>query len=834
MGIARYIRKVSMHGRALLHLRQVETLLKRDLVHIDLKLLRARSSGAAITDDTAATWRDVLVVIAAPLTELSLEMARLEAAVKRRESELLAMKRVVIAVMTCTIILAYVAIARVYMSTPNTIIANVSAGTIMFVVMVLFTLLGTWSVSLDEDFRKTRAQTIHSQLHNVLKVYRVHLSDRFIVRIMSSIVTGGDPIKDVVDTRDDVRAVLDKDDSCDGDGKTNITCETGGFDACNPATRNLLTVAGIGELIQKYCVPLLQDMADKLIEIKEEGVDRFDQAELWRCVNTGVDEVKATVESRFDHGSVLRDFDESALGKIMRTDIADIFKLDAAIMNDAFMKNTPPNGKKWSQVTLGDDAANSMSRAECFAACREAASGTCTGAYFQGKTGQCFVTDRTSDTLMLTGYKGVGQGTDSLMLMRPAPNQPSVAVQAKSQGKVAETLTFDSVRKRDGSGVAALMRVNSDAIIDRIVDVVRKYRFQVDVLANRATVDLELQAFYGTALYDGDTAIAAEVTAILERLRLRLKKERLKPYDNRFVHPDTVVSNIRTLSERESGDRRTQLDALRKCVVQYIKLFPVFESQWYARISGVVIIFGNIALSIGFLVGISVVYAQAVLKNITVGGMVQRILLTLCIYVITIMVVETLLKKLVSKNEHNNNKVEHNAEALSSAVARLVSQYETLSDAVATDKEGIRTKYAAVTFLADAKLVINKYENCNAITHDNVSMPMPVSEVLVYTIVGFVFVSIALTVWGYVAPIDRVSDIKILRSLISRIKRGDPGAVIEASSIITCAAPNPKVWDLFNWFGILTFSTITIWFVFASQSAAQDYKASLARKSDCV
>lgn len=855
-----------MHARALLQLRQIETILARDLVHVDLKQLRARSNGGKISEDTALVWKDVLVAVAMPLSELANEVARLEEFVESRKRALLAIKRVLGVTQAITVLVAFVALARVYASADNTetdglIRNNITAGIIVFIVMILFSMYGTWKVTLDEDYKKVWTQ-VNTPIYSAIRVYKTHLSDRFIVKLMAAIVAGLDPLAEVVELKagvvEDVQAATDQDACAPGAG-AKVECEIAGITVCDPGVRNRLSIAGMHMVIRDYCAPILVDMADKLIDLKDHGIDRYDRNALWDCVDVGVAGVKQIIEARYDDASPLANFSEASAIAVVRNEVVPLFKVGGAALNDTFLADKgkspgPATDPSWrrlvpSAATTGPDGeplvaaapeddedptayTRTVERPQCFAACRSATA--CTAAYYHQASGQCYLNE--SKGGVLPGYKGGpgagGVGSDSLMIVADG----GAVFSTTRDPKTTELLTYESTRGKDGAGVAALLRADAARIIARAVDLVRRYRFQLDILASRNTIDGELIKHYGAVQYE--STISAEVDLIMEALRVRVAAARKTPdsiSDARFMHPDRVVDRIRLLPDRDTSDMRRSLAALRTCILSYTKMFPAFESAWYKRVSSVFVLCGNIAMCVGFLVYLLVAYTKTMARpDATVPAMIQAVVVVFCIYAISISVVETLLNKAVSKDEHNASKIQQNGQILTAVSGRFVEQYAAVVKAIRGDRDGTRSRAAAATLLSDGKLLLEKYEQCNTVTHGQVSMPMPLAEIVMYALVALVFLGVTVIVVSKVSPADRVTNIRVLQSLGARIDRGDAGALIEASSIIECARPNMHIWNLFTWFGILVFATITVWFVLASQTVATDYRQSLLSKKDCT
>lgn len=827
---------MSIHGRSILHLRQLETILQRDLAHVDLRLLRAQSGGPVIPDDVAMTWRNVLAATAPTLIALSKEITASEQFVEQRKRTMLTIKRVILVIKCIIILVSYIALSRVY-SNPNEAIEmmirdNIFAGIVIVIVIVLLMLLGVWVATMNDSYMKLREQ-IDSPLHEGLRVFKTHLADRMIVRIMWHISSGTDPMsefnKKANEEAEDDEAEYEGTE-CDNQKTRLDNCEMAGIDPCSPEVRNQLNLAGVHVFIKKYCTPILQDMADVLGEIKDRGVDNYDQNALWKCVHSGVETVQHLVQTRFDTDSPLLNFDDSIAMSVVKTDVVGAFRLGAAVLEKAFsIGNGVAQGssgaissnqnpiKRWAKVPVPPG-----NRELCFAYCR--ASKTCTAAYYHAVTGTGFWTDKKSDVLAGVTFDGRGEGADTLMLIKA--RAPTLTVGGAKKTKI----TYDVVKGADGAGVAELMRADSKRVFDKMINIVKNYQYRLDVNSYKSVIDTELRNHYGTAAYDG--SIAAEVEKIMEHLRSQIKRERLDKNKTTYIQPDRLIARIRAMPEHEIESISRSLAHLQTCTAQYMKMFPQFIETWHSDVADIVTTSANMALTIAFLLYLMTIFNKTSFMGIfTVSQMIQNVVVVFCIYAIVLIVMETLLSKMVDRRNHNHARIDENGQTLRGASHGVLERFNALAKLDKGDE--LQATVAASTIIADSKRVVEKYAQCNAVTHGQVKMPAPLSECMLYTVVALIFIAMAVTTVKSVSFSDRVSNIRMLKTLLKRIDSGDAGALVEADNIIKCAQPNQEVWDLFRWFGIFTFVTLTVWFVVASQNVASDYRRSLLSKEDC-
>lgn len=814
---------MSIHERSVMYMRQLETLLKGDLAHIDLRSLRSQSTGT-ISEDTAMSWKNVLAVTAPTLVSLDKEIDAIEDFVKNRERALLRIKRVLLVIKAFILMISYIVLIRIY-SNPLSAVEmqmrnHVFAGTVIFLVIFMNMLLGVWSVTLDESFTSAKAQ-IQLPVHESLKAFKTHVSSRLVVKIMGHITSGKDPLEEFKNkVEEEINAVKDSVLDCPKEEKPKQTCETAGIDACSEDAKTLMTYASIHVFIRKYCSTILRDMADYLISVKEDGVMQYDQRALWSCVDNGVNSVQQLIQSQYDNSSEIMHMDQTIALEVVRSQVVMAFKINTSIVENLVLTNSATSPiADWTPVP-----GVPRDRQEAFSLCR--ANKACTAAYYHSDTNKCYFTTRAEDNLPGISFDEKGVGTDSMLVM--LDKNPSLVL----GGSANSVVTTNSARGSAGEGISKMMRIDSTRIVDKLMSIVKKYRFQIDILSFRANIESDLRSFYGTDIYDPN--ISAEVNIILEFLKQQVKSEQTIKANVTYLQPDRVIEKVRAMPENEIETNRINFEKLNSCTVSYVTMFPQVGSKWHEKVASIVTMSGNIALTIGFMLYIMIVYSKTKhLRIFKLGQMIQRCMFVFCIYSIVLVVIETMLSKMVNKREHNQHRIEENGEMLRRATGEFGVQFLALVEATRQKNDPLNASIAASTLIAHGKLVVTKYEQCNTVKSGAIRMPAPLSECLLYTVVAAIFITLAVIIINSVSFGERVSNIRMLKALSRRIDKGDASALVEAHNIIGCAKPNPEVWDLFKWFGIVSLATLTGWFIVSSQNVASDYAVSLRLKDDC-
>jgi hypothetical protein len=222
-------------------------------------------------------------------------------------------------------------------------------------------------------------------------------------------------------------------------------------------------------------------------------------------------------------------------------------------------------------------------------------------------------------------------------------------------------------------------------------------------------------------------------------------------------------------------------------------------------------------------------------------GMIQRIVFGLCVFVVSIVVVEAVSAKAVARLAHNQNTSDDNGEMLVAATIRGAEQFDRLCVDLgilpAASGGGIHRPdldASAAALLGDFKTLLAKYDACNSITSGRLLSPPPYAELVIYGLVGATFLVLAAVVVYRISPSDRVESIRSLNGLRTRVVRGDVSAVQEAMHALECSRPPTEVWSIFAWFAIVLLVAVTAWFTMASTLTQDDYENSLALQEDCV
>lgn len=898
----------SMYGRALSMLRQVVTTLDDQLVSVDLYALRrdtignltsTQLTGAAaamappMASSTADTWRDVLAAVSPPLVEFARELQRLQEYTDRQSRSVLSMQRVIWALEGMTAMMAYVTLSSLLTRSQYEKDVGgtaVSVGTIVAVTLLMLGVFGAWNASVNEMYRKVKFQA-SSPIKAVLTTYAKSLSGKMIVIAMAAVVTGRDVRDELSSFQSSSQtfnsAWASRTASCGKKRKQATSlgpnnCAMAGIDPCD--TSSQFTLASMAGVIQKYCAYLLVDIADALIDLKENGVDRYDEAALWRAVYVGVEAVRKLVLVEYDAGGPDAEavITTAAARRAVETEIAPILCLHAVELRDmiapveSVILNAPGDDAhgtiKVGAETFGGGlrllngdgrgGASPMTQAQCSRSCM-ASPMTCGFSYYDVKNEMCYVA--TDPRSVSAGFQLVSEapadkkptisGVATITARQPSGTARQPSGTGAGAGTPANTfvalagstdpaaLYAYAIAQR--GAVAATVANQSTDLAERIAAVLKRYRYRVDLAATRAFLDAKLSAFYGATLYGagdgGPGSVSAAVDGVLARVA-RLVAERRRLRQPRNIDADRLIRKVAELSADDADELMQALTDASDAAKGHRDLYPPYAEAAPQTIATIVSVLGGLVFLSCYAVFVVIVWDMyANHGSIKLEALIQRLIAGTCVFVIVTVVTETMTYKHAYRLQHNKQVSLDNGGTLVTSASNTVSQVERLIALINKPSPGTSAARLAQEQHGASSAALNgcvqmmqAYDACNSITSGQAAMPVPVAEIVLYGIVAAVFVGIAAFVVYRVAPVEKVGNIRSLTRLRHRLERGDHGAFVEAQQVVECSKPPVHVWAMFTWFAVLLFAALTGWFGLASQDVVADYRASLDVQRDCV
>ncbi len=727
---------MSMFGKALALLQQTETVLREQLNDVDLHQLRAdtvAARGGALSPSAVERWKEVLLAVSPTMYDLGREMLRVHSYMDSRRKSLLMMQRIVWTVEAMVVMLSVISIGATLQGAGKREAAGkaVSAGMIVGLALFMFATLGSWSASMNEMYRKIRFQQ-NSPLHSVLLRFSDRLSAKFIVVFVAAIVTGRDVRRDValyISDSKQSEAHAKAWANCKGARKPadDAGCVYAGLTACSLAST--YTVSELDRYIAGYCTPMLVDIADALIDLSDNGTDRYLRGELWASVDTGVEAVRHLVMTQYDDEF---DGDEPSYSAdvveaIVHGELVPALMLAGVQLSRTFDVHGAVDAASLSSVGLaaaagdpadaskfgggdGSSVTGPADEALCFRSCM--ASPGCRVAYFRnpaqtGEHGVCYVGSsyRAVGPASPFRYRGVGDGAASLYISRGGPadvltvcsesaahGPPVELFESGAPGVNGECASGSPLALYSAPAVAAAL---SSTMLDQatylaglVMAVLRRHRFRLRLADVRPQIDAELELHYGADAYR--RSVSSAVDAVLKRAEDLALHERRQP--RAVVDADRLLAKLRAMPAQEAGQLQTTLQDMRAAAVQHRDLFPAYRNASTKRVSTVVLVLGGLTLVDAYVVYLCVLYGMYMHTRgaggrgaagagghvISFSTMAQRAVVALCVLIITLFVMEVMATKIVSKSAHNMDMVDGNGDELVASAVRVVDVLDQL------------------------------------------------------------------------------------------------------------------------------------------------------------
>ena len=870
------------YAHSLSLLRQTSVILSEQMTSIDLYALRRDTIGgvsdvsSSMLDSTVSaysssipltqvsqTWTTLLASVAVPLVKFGQEMTRVQADINSQLDSIRNVLRFTW-IMETLVILGLLFALTVILNEVNlrfdTGNAIASAGIIIVMMFAIVAGFRIWASALNDQYAEMNRQ-LKTSLAITLTNYVNALPATQVVVVMYGIVSGS---------------------SANSDGQNMVTMPT--------------------FIQEKVKISTLLTIADALIDLKELGVDRFDRAPLWANVKSGVDAVRSLCMVAFDDTDPARDITREAIATAIQNEIVPILcipgvELPRGVYGPTTTTYTPQTANNSSgQITpasingmtllnlpsltnfSGSAFTNSnMSLSECARAIIYSGSEYAFG-YYDNSNAQCFACSNVSafNNSFTSNAANMAATSNQVIVSRPSDLNGSNAatsssVSGSSSGSSSLHATSSSVSgSSSGSSsassqydastlylaslstpwaMAATILDQSGHLQDRLLVVLKRYKYAIDLDANRSLIDRGLEAFYGVGNYKSG-GISNAIDTVLSDLKTAAIKFRANGNNSASIYVDTdrMMEKISLLSNDSTTALSNTLQSLQDATASYVNLYAPFLSSFPQKLANIIALFGGGALLVAYGAYVTLVRMQYVNDKINNDSMIQRTIVSTCLLIVSLFATETMLTQSALKSQHNMNAMSDNSMMLIGATVRINDEFADLlasiknwngngkgnpaANVIPSAYNAPRAK--AVAFLADCKGVVEKFEACNTITAQQSDLPLPLTEILMYAIVGGGVLVFAAVCLNSIQPSDRIQTIGTINRLISRIADGDSGAIQEAKTIVECARPPVDVEKMLSWLGILVFAWLTVWFAFQSILALNRYKSNLDANGNCA
>jgi hypothetical protein len=762
----------------------------------------------------------------------------------------------------------------------------VSVGLMVGATALVMGILGGWVLSIAEEYRKVRSAE-ESPVSGALHRYAATLSGSFIVMYAASSASGRDLQKDLHDYVARTKSLRNRWGRCAKPGDLPAPCDTGGLDACSPPKDVL-------EVLQAYCAPQLARLAGSMLEFQRSGGTRsLERNLLWKSIDYGVSRVRllATADQE------MRLLTQESLRDLVLAELVPPLQLRGAELAGTFV---PLQGSMATATSLGmarssigsSGGSGGDPAASCFGACL--GNPDVKLAYFDG--GSTCYTSSTVDALRGFVYAGPGAaaaaaaGAPRMMVARPvdgelesgsatgvcglrsaatsrqliqssasspplplpegvadysgafsfAPGERA-ADSAASSARLAKPGDLVCVSETQAQlyeaaarqgGVATAMLRTATPIAQQLVRVIRRYpRGSISLDRVRVMIDAHLSGFYGEALYDQSVSSAVDV--VMRRVR-ELDADARQP--QKWVDPDVLLGKVSAMDPTTLYDTRQALGDMADAADAHVRTFPAYRSGLTGRLCSLVLLFSGVIMLVLFAVYLTVQVQQTTLKKaFGVPGMLQRLLVALCGLIVALFCIETVSKKIGSDVSHDQSRIDFNGVQLATGCRKLSDAFGRLVKSVGSS-DSAAAQAAAAAFLADAAEVDAAYTRCNPVNSGRATMPMPTTELVLYGVIGALFLGAALLCMRRLRTLESFSTLRELLSLRHRLLSGDRSAVAASRMFMVCATDggHDNLATVAVWLGVLLLCTLTLWFMVKSVFSPIEYQLSLGAIDDCT
>jgi hypothetical protein len=412
------------------------------------------------------------------------------------------------------------------------------------------------------------------------------------------------------------------------------------------------------------------------------------------------------------------------------------------------------------------------------------------------------------------------------------------ALLAASQPKAFVKTTPEALY-REGLAISAInmMRTGASGIAHNLFTVMQRHGYQLSLDANRTYIDRRLAEHYGDDMYAQLSPVVDEVMLLTRDL----VRNAVSTRNAKFIEPARLADKVGDATGAEWSSLSTKMQRTLTAVKDHRDHFPSYRNNMPSRLYKSLVLYGAFIAGIAFLVFMVLLFHAKRIMVIDSSAMIRRIMVSICVFVLTIVIAEMSAKKYAVTREHNFDAIDNNGEMLVGGVSRVNKQLVALREVALREKTvaaaadgGSEAKRMSFPALRDVRATIGTYDRCNFVTSSISKMPFPTVDMMLYSIIALLFIGVALFAVARIGPAERVGNVRRLLNAKARLKRGEISNMTEIVRLVECCQPPELVWDMFIWFAIIMLFVVTWWFVFATRDTVDDYESAIAANPDCV
>jgi len=365
-----------------------------------------------------------------------------------------------------------------------------------------------------------------------------------------------------------------------------------------------------------------------------------------------------------------------------------------------------------------------------------------------------------------------------------------------------------------------------------LLDVTKKYEFQIDLQGQRKTIELYLAKIYGSSFESLRPAVMLIIRDTNKKVQIALQSNLLQ-----YTSEHALIKKSIGITEIEWNKRLRSIVNVIPKMREYRVNFPKYNPVAGKRIIDELLVYFVVIMVLLIVVGFSTIitlFLNNVISTL-VDGIIAVILLS-CLCVIIIIILENLVLRIKAVSDRKRVLLDANGSELIMAVLRcvtsLVDMRKNATSLVRSDMDRSKT---------DALLSIKYYHKsseffakCNFIdVHTNtISIK---SKLIIFIVLILFVVVVSLYVLNKLDPLGCYDNIKRIKSIIGLINSGDIDKTMfaEAFTSSTCLIPpTPPIWFL-KIFATILILMGTTWFLAVNNSTNDDLINTLERMNDC-
>jgi hypothetical protein len=365
-----------------------------------------------------------------------------------------------------------------------------------------------------------------------------------------------------------------------------------------------------------------------------------------------------------------------------------------------------------------------------------------------------------------------------------------------------------------------------------LLDVTKKYEFQIDLQSQRKTIELYLAKIYGSSFDSLRPAVMLIIRDTNKKVQIALQSNLLQ-----YASEHALIKKSIGITEIEWNKRLRSIVNVIPKMREYRVNFPKYNPVAGKKIIDEFLLYFVVIMVLMIVLGFSTIitlFLNNVISTL-VDGIIAVILLS-CLCVIIIIILENLVLRIKAVSDRKRVLLDANGSELIMAVLRcvtsLVDMRKNATSLVRSDMDRSKT---------DALLSIKYYHKsseffakCNFIdVHTNtISIK---SKLIIFIVLILFVVVVSLYVLNKLDPLGCYDNIKRIKSIIGLINSGDIDKTMfaEAFTSSTCLIPpTPPIWFL-KIFATILILMGTTWFLAVNNSTNDDLINTLERMNDC-